>query len=148
QWHRVVHSLRVLAWRPHGLCASGRGRRRNLRRSHQQRFWCDRSECLRLAIFGGRGAMSPQTALQGKPASAVVEGLRSFFVRFGLGACLIGLWQYLAMRAGSIFFPPPSEIVTRAVELWLSGPPSRLFLGDGVFQDIIPSLGRLLAGWS
>ena len=92
--------------------------------------------------------MSPQTPLHGKLASAVVEGLRSFIVRFGLGACLIGLWQYLAMRAGSIFFPPPSEIVTRAVELWLSGPPSRLFLGEGVFQDIIPSLGRLLAGWS
>jgi ABC-type nitrate/sulfonate/bicarbonate transport system permease component len=92
--------------------------------------------------------MSPQMPFHGKLASAVVEGLRFFIVRFGLGACLIGLWQYLAMRGGSIFFPPPSEIVIRAVELWLSGLPSSLFLGEGVFQDIIPSLGRLLAGWS
>jgi ABC-type nitrate/sulfonate/bicarbonate transport system permease component len=92
--------------------------------------------------------MSPQEAVQGKLATAAVAGLRSALVHFGLGASLIVLWQYLAMRAGSIFFPPPSEIVTRAVELWLSGPPSRLFLGEGVFQDIIPSLARLLAGWS
>jgi ABC-type nitrate/sulfonate/bicarbonate transport system permease component len=92
--------------------------------------------------------MSPQMPFHGKLASAVVEGLRFFIVRFGLGACLIGLWQYLAMRGGSIFFPSPSEIVIRAVELWLSGLPSSLFLGEGVFQDIIPSLGRLLAGWS
>jgi ABC-type nitrate/sulfonate/bicarbonate transport system permease component len=69
-------------------------------------------------------------------------------VRFGLGACLIGLWQYFAIQAGSIFFPPPSAIAKRAFELWLSGPPSRLFLGEGVFEDILPSLFRLLAGWS
>ena len=52
------------------------------------------------------------------------------------------------MRAGSIFFPPPLEIVQRAGELWLSGAPSALFLGTGVFNDILPSLARLLAGWS
>jgi ABC-type nitrate/sulfonate/bicarbonate transport system permease component len=57
------------------------------------------------------------------------------------------LWQILAMRAGSIFFPPPAEIAKRAVELWLSGPPSRLFLSDGVFHDVLPSLFRLLAGF-
>jgi ABC-type nitrate/sulfonate/bicarbonate transport system permease component len=92
--------------------------------------------------------MSPQRAVQSTLTTTMVAGMRSALVRFGLGMGLIALWQYSAMRAGSIFFPPPSEIVTRAVELWLSGPPSRLFLGEGVFQDIIPSLARLLAGWS
>ncbi len=76
-----------------------------------------------------------------------MHGLQFIVVRFGLGAGLIVLWQYLAVRAGSIFFPPPTEIAKRAVELWLSGPPSRLFLGEGVFQDVLPSLARLLAGW-
>ena len=51
-------------------------------------------------------------------------------------------------EAGSIFFPPPSEIVQRAVALWLSGPPARLFLSDSVFQDVLPSLLRLLGGWA
>ncbi|HEY7297058.1 MAG TPA: ABC transporter permease [Xanthobacteraceae bacterium] len=85
----------------------------------------------------------------GKTAiSALVRVLGSIAARWGLGVGLVVLWQFLAMRAGSIFFPPPTEIAKRAVELWLSGPPSRLFLSDGVFQDILPSLFRLLAGWS
>ena len=74
--------------------------------------------------------------------------LGSIAARWGLGVGLVVLWQFLAIRAGSIFFPPPTEIAKRAFELWLSGPPGRLFLGDSVFQDILPSLFRLLAGWS
>jgi ABC-type nitrate/sulfonate/bicarbonate transport system permease component len=81
-------------------------------------------------------------------ASALINGLRAISVRWGLGIALIALWQILAMRASSIFFPPPTEIAGRAVELWLSGPPSRLFLADRVVHDILPSLFRLLAGWS
>jgi ABC-type nitrate/sulfonate/bicarbonate transport system permease component len=76
------------------------------------------------------------------------EVARSFITRFGLGIALIALWQFAAMRAASIFFPPPTEIISRAATLWLSGPPSRLFLGDGVFQDLIPSIARLLGGWT
>jgi ABC-type nitrate/sulfonate/bicarbonate transport system permease component len=79
--------------------------------------------------------------------SAMVGALRATVVRWGFAACLVLVWQYSAMQAGSIFFPPPSEIAQRAVELWLSGPPGRLFLGEGVFRDILPSLSRLFAGW-
>jgi len=50
--------------------------------------------------------------------------------------------------SSSIFFPPPLEILRRAGELWLSGPPSHLFLGAGVFQDVFPSVFRLLGGWT
>ena len=63
-----------------------------------------------------------------------LDVIRSVVIRYGLGLVLVLLWQYAAMRASSIFFPPPLEILKRAAELWLSGPPSRLFLGDGVFQ--------------
>jgi ABC-type nitrate/sulfonate/bicarbonate transport system permease component len=72
---------------------------------------------------------------------------KSFATRFGLGIVLVVLWQFAAMRAASIFFPPPTEILHSAAELWLSGPPRRLFLGDGVFQDLLPSIARLLGGW-
>jgi ABC-type nitrate/sulfonate/bicarbonate transport system permease component len=68
-------------------------------------------------------------------------------VRYGLVAFLIVVWQILSVRANSIFFPPPSTIVARELELWLSGPASRLFLSDGFFHDVVPSLLRLLAGW-
>jgi ABC-type nitrate/sulfonate/bicarbonate transport system permease component len=90
--------------------------------------------------------MSPRN-----PASLTSVARHAFqfvAVRFGLGLCLIALWQYFAMRAGSVFFPPPTEIARRAIELWFSGPPGRLFLGDEVFKDVLPSLFRLLAGWS
>jgi ABC-type nitrate/sulfonate/bicarbonate transport system permease component len=76
-----------------------------------------------------------------------VEFGRSTAIRFGLGFVLLVLWQALAVRAQSIFFPPPTEIVKRAIELWLSGPPRNLFLSAGVFHDIMPSLFRLLSGW-
>ena len=73
---------------------------------------------------------------------------QSFAIRYGLGILLVGLWQYAATRVGSVFFPPPLEILHRARELWLSGPATRVFLGDGVFDDILPSLLRLLGGWT
>jgi len=74
--------------------------------------------------------------------------LRSFLFRYGLGLALLLAWQLAAMHAESIFFPTPWQILLRAADLWLSGPPQHLFLADGVFADILPSLGRLLLGWS
>jgi ABC-type nitrate/sulfonate/bicarbonate transport system permease component len=91
--------------------------------------------------------MSAQASRADRLASCALGAAQSFAVRYGLGVALVLLWQYAATRAGSIFFPPPGEILSRAATLWLSGPPSRLFLGDGVFQDILPSLSRLLGGW-
>jgi ABC-type nitrate/sulfonate/bicarbonate transport system permease component len=84
----------------------------------------------------------------GQAIACSFRAMTALAVRFGLGVTLIALWQFAAMRAASIFFPPPTEIVSRAAALWLSGPPSRLFLSDGVFQDVVPSLARLLAGWT
>jgi ABC-type nitrate/sulfonate/bicarbonate transport system permease component len=65
-----------------------------------------------------------------------------------LGIALIIVWEFAARKAGSIFFPPPSEILHRAASLWLSGPPHQLFLSDSVFQDVLPSIFRLLGGWA
>jgi ABC-type nitrate/sulfonate/bicarbonate transport system permease component len=81
------------------------------------------------------------------PIAYALGMVKSFATRFGLGIALVILWQFAATRVGSIFFPPPTEILHRAAELWLSGPPRRLFLGDGVFQDVLPSIARLLSGW-
>ena len=76
------------------------------------------------------------------------SAIQSFAARYGLGIALVIVWEYAARKAGSIFFPAPSEILHRAATLWLSGPPQRLFLSDSVFQDVIPSLFRLLGGWA
>src|SRR5262245_31373260 len=80
--------------------------------------------------------------------TATTSAVRSILLRYSLGIALLIAWQFAAMHAGSIFFPTPLEIMQRAVELWLSGPPGTLFFSTGVFNDILPSLARLLAGWS
>ena len=77
----------------------------------------------------------------------ILRHLQAAAIRGGLGAALIVVWQILAVRAGSIFLPPPSDILVRSAELWLSGPANHLFLSDAVFHDIVPSVWRLLLGW-
>jgi ABC-type nitrate/sulfonate/bicarbonate transport system permease component len=58
----------------------------------------------------------------------------------------IGGWQLWASAAASSFFPPPSAIVARMYHLWFSGPVTHLFLTTDAVGNILPSLGRVLAG--
>jgi ABC-type nitrate/sulfonate/bicarbonate transport system permease component len=58
----------------------------------------------------------------------------------------VGGWQLWASSAHSTFFPPPSAIVARMYRLWFSGPAAHLFLTPDATSNILPSLGRLLAG--
>ncbi|WP_221584912.1 ABC transporter permease [Microbacterium sp. G2-8] len=81
--------------------------------------------------------------------SAEARGrLGRFAVRWGALLALGIVWEVAARVAGSLYFPPISEIIQRFAELWLSGPPSSLFLTEGVAADIVPSLGRMLGGWT
>jgi ABC-type nitrate/sulfonate/bicarbonate transport system permease component len=58
----------------------------------------------------------------------------------------IGGWQLWASAGASSFFPPPSAIVARMYHLWFSGPVTHLFLSPDASGNILPSLGRVLAG--
>lgn len=89
--------------------------------------------------------MSDRSALRpGRMLRAVLRGLRPFV---GIAVLLI-LWQVLTVRAGSFFFPPPTRILEAAVQLWFSGDASTFFLSNAVFRDVLPSIGRLLTGWT
>lgn len=57
-----------------------------------------------------------------------------------------GLWEALARAAGSPFFPPPSVIAAHIYQLWFSGPAAHLFLTRDATGNLLPSLGRVLAG--
>lgn len=57
------------------------------------------------------------------------------------------VWQFVASVVDSVFFPPLTEILRTLQVLYLDGPARQLFLGDAVATDILPSLGRLLAGY-
>ncbi|MCG5219077.1 ABC transporter permease subunit [Streptosporangium soli] len=60
----------------------------------------------------------------------------------------LAVWELAAREARAVYFPPPSGIALHVYELWFSGPPARLFLTDDAVAHILPSLGRLLLGWS
>lgn len=63
-------------------------------------------------------------------------------------ACALVAWQLAASAAADPYFPTPWVIGGTMVDLWLSGPPSQLWLSDAVATDIVPSLLRLLGGWA
>jgi ABC-type nitrate/sulfonate/bicarbonate transport system permease component len=73
----------------------------------------------------------------------VNEILRSGAVLVPAIAC----WEAATRVAGSAFFPPPSEIALAAARLWFSGPATQAFLADTVYEDVLPSVARVLTGW-
>jgi ABC-type nitrate/sulfonate/bicarbonate transport system permease component len=74
--------------------------------------------------------------------------LREFLIRWGALFALGIAWEIAARAAGSVFFPPVSAIIGRFVEIWFSGPPTSLFLTERAATDILPSLARMLGGWT
>jgi len=76
-----------------------------------------------------------------------LRGLREFGIRWGALIALGIVWEIAARLAGSIYFPPLSRILERFAELWLSGP-APFFLTEAVGESIVPSLARMLGGWS
>jgi ABC-type nitrate/sulfonate/bicarbonate transport system permease component len=77
-----------------------------------------------------------------------VRGATTILRNWLLFAILVVIWEFAARAGGSKFFPPPSEIAVRAVNLWFTGPASQLFLTDTVFDNVLPSLGHMLGGWA
>jgi len=74
--------------------------------------------------------------------------LRDFAVRWGALLVLGLLWEVAARFFASPFFPPVSRILERFAELWFTSDPASFFLTERVVTDLLPSLGRLLGGWS
>jgi ABC-type nitrate/sulfonate/bicarbonate transport system permease component len=64
-----------------------------------------------------------------------------------LAGCLAG-WQAVTSAVRDPYFPTPVAILEKMHELWFSGPASHLFLTGNATGNILPSLGRLLAGWA
>lgn len=57
----------------------------------------------------------------------------------GLPAALVTIWWFASARADSMFYPPLSEIVATFAPTWFEG---------RMVGDVVPSLGRLLVGYS
>nr|WP_258575402.1 ABC transporter permease subunit [Streptomyces shenzhenensis] len=57
-------------------------------------------------------------------------------------------WELGARARHSVYFPPPLRIARHARDLWFSGPATRLFLTSDAVGTILPSLGRMAAGFT
>ncbi|MEZ7128305.1 ABC transporter permease [Nonomuraea sp. AD125B] len=93
-------------------------------------------------------ATAPPRIARRSRAAVRRRGVRTVAFRWLVLAVLVLLWEVATRAAGSAFFPTPGTIVTRMQAMWFSGPPQRLFLSDVAVQNILPSLGRMAAGFA
>ncbi|MEU0967536.1 ABC transporter permease subunit [Streptomyces sp. NPDC005917] len=90
-----------------------------------------------------RGSARPGSA-PGSPRTAAVPFLLRWSVFLGAVLC----WELAARAQDSVYFPPPLRIAGHARDLWFSGPAGHLFLTSGAVGTILPSLGRMAAGFT
>jgi ABC-type nitrate/sulfonate/bicarbonate transport system permease component len=80
------------------------------------------------------------------------SGAAGLALRWVVFAVAVVLWQlatYVAVpEDDKLYFPAPTVIAKRMYELWLTGPAGHLFLTQAATDNILPSIGRMLAGWS
>jgi ABC-type nitrate/sulfonate/bicarbonate transport system permease component len=79
---------------------------------------------------------------------AVNRGLLVATLRLLVIAAAVGAWQSATEAANSPYFLPPSAIVPAMYHQWFSGPVSHLWLTPDATANLLPSLGRMLAGWA
>jgi ABC-type nitrate/sulfonate/bicarbonate transport system permease component len=68
--------------------------------------------------------------------------------RLAVLAAVVAAWQFGTEAANSPFYLPPSQIVPFMYHQWFSGPASHLWLTPDATANLLPSLGRMLAGWA
>jgi ABC-type nitrate/sulfonate/bicarbonate transport system permease component len=77
-----------------------------------------------------------------------VRLLTGFLKHWLVFVVLILAWQAFTAGADDPYFPPPSRIFAKMYDLWFSGPASHLWLTQDAIDNVLPSVGRLLAGWA
>lgn len=72
--------------------------------------------------------------LRGRTRAGVSGFLRNWLLFIGL----VVLWELVTRLVQDKFFPPPTEIIRSAGQLWFS---------ENFADHILPSVGRMLGGW-
>jgi ABC-type nitrate/sulfonate/bicarbonate transport system permease component len=82
-------------------------------------------------------------------ARGVLRGRLTLLVaRLVVLAAAVAAWQLGTEAANSPFFLPPSQIGPDMYHQWFSGPAGHLWLTPDATANLLPSLGRMLAGWA
>lgn len=97
-------------------------------------------------------AMTALNALRGRIRAPGAGRLGSRTVRLAekLPAFVVAAvgWELGARVLDSPFLPPLSAIAQRFVEDWLTTSPGSLFLSDSFLDNALPTVVRLVAGWT
>ncbi|MGC9543461.1 ABC transporter permease [Streptomyces sp. UG1] len=97
---------------------------------------------------GGRPVAARQGTATHRRFVSVPVVVRHALLRWLVLALAVAVWQWGAGAHGSVYFPPPAEIARHAVDLWFSGPARHVFLTEAAVGDVLPSLGRMAAGFA
>jgi ABC-type nitrate/sulfonate/bicarbonate transport system permease component len=71
-----------------------------------------------------------------------------FAQRWTVFVIAILAWQLAAASAQNVFFPTPWHILHHGWTLWFTDGDGNIGLGESIFEDILPSLGRATGGWA
>jgi ABC-type nitrate/sulfonate/bicarbonate transport system permease component len=66
--------------------------------------------------------------------------------RLAVLAAAVGAWQLTADGGGNAYYLPPSVVIPAMYRLWFDGPAGHLWLTPDATANLLPSLGRMLAG--
>jgi ABC-type nitrate/sulfonate/bicarbonate transport system permease component len=66
--------------------------------------------------------------------------------RVAVLAAAVAAWQLTASGGGNDYYLPPSVVFPAMYRLWFDGPVSHLWLTADATANLLPSLGRMLAG--
>jgi ABC-type nitrate/sulfonate/bicarbonate transport system permease component len=69
-------------------------------------------------------------------------------IRLLVIAVAVAIWQLWTKSSGNMYFLPPFTILADMRTQWFAGPASHLWLTSDAIANVLPSLGRLLAGWA
>jgi ABC-type nitrate/sulfonate/bicarbonate transport system permease component len=93
------------------------------------------------AVAAPARARRPRGVVLGRVAGRLV-------LRWGLVVLLVAVWQRLTRSGEHLYFPPPSVIWATVRDNWFGGPAGHLWLSGYVTHELLPSVGRVFAGWA
>lgn len=71
-----------------------------------------------------------------------------FIQRWAVFIAFLLAWQLATVAAQDVFFPTPWHILHHGWKLWFVTEDGGFGLADSVFEDILPSLSRVVGGWA
>jgi ABC-type nitrate/sulfonate/bicarbonate transport system permease component len=81
-----------------------------------------------------------------KPLNKARRRLVRTVVQLAVLAAALGAWQLYANGANNPYLLPPSTVFPAVYRQWFDGPASHLWLNADATANLLPSLGRMLAG--